>query len=335
MESKKKTLQRTIMKIKLFLLSHIISHIQKNDQLIKTVEYTRGLYRYPKMLGRHCPIYSKNQKTDVLVFAAHPDDDVLGLGTTLLRHSLNGESIKIVFITNGTGRDSESWYIKADQAKKKFDIRYFEAIQALSIINIPKENIFSLGFPDGGTQRYLKHISKDVHTFLQELNPGRVYVHCIEGGHGDHDLTSYVVKSVCHKIGYQNVFEWTEYNPIQPIGTSDVRFLSTDNTSSEEISIDISEEERSLKRKMLKCHQSQDVEQYYMMGEAIRQADTSQMDNELKEYCQISKKRLQPFIKNFKNNNGYSKKITALSFLIGLKGNLFIGLEFLIDTLSI
>ena len=37
---------------------------------------------------------------------------------------------------------------------------------------------------------------------LQKLSPSRVYVHCIEGGHIDHDMTSFVVKNICNKIGY-------------------------------------------------------------------------------------------------------------------------------------
>lgn len=250
------------------------------------------------MLGRKFPLNFINN-TDVLVFAAHPDDDVLGLGTTLSRHSRNGDQIKVIFVTNGTGRGSESWNSKVSESKKKSEIRYKEAVQALSQINIPKENIFCLGYPDGGTQRYLKNMSRDILIGIQKLNPGRVYVHCIEGGHGDHDLTSFVVKSICNKIGYSNVFEWTEYNPIQPLGAHDVKFLPAQSTELKEVKIDISEEERILKRNMLACHSSQDVEQFFLQGEAIRQAKISKLEIELYEHCQLPRRTLHPIIKNF------------------------------------
>ncbi|MBS4205801.1 PIG-L deacetylase family protein [Lederbergia citrea] len=274
--------------------------IHGNENIIKMIEYIRGLYRYPyKMLGRKLPLNDHNNHTDVLVFAAHPDDDVLGLGTTLYRHSLNGENIKVIFVTNGTGRDGESWKLKVNESTKKSEIRYFEAAQALSLINIPKENIICLGYPDGGTQRYLKNISVDIHALIQRLNPGRIYVHCIEGGHGDHDMTSLVVKSVCNKIGFFNVFEWAEYNLEQPLGTLDIKFLPSLSTKFKEIKIDISEEERIIKRKMLASHHSQDVEQFFLQGEAIRQADMSELETEINEHYQLPKSRTLPIVKEF------------------------------------
>jgi LmbE family N-acetylglucosaminyl deacetylase len=251
------------------------------------------------MLGSKFPINHDNEETDVLVFAAHPDDDVLGLSTTLYRHSLKNENLKVVFVTNGTGRDGESWNISDSESKKKSEIRYREAVNALSLINISTENIFCLGYPDGGTQRYLKNIATDVIMLVKKLKPGRIYVHCIEGGHVDHDMTSFVVKSVCNKIAYTNVFEWTEYNPIQPLGAQNVKFLPSQSTGLKEIKIDISENERILKRKMLTCHYSQDIEQFFLQGEAIRQANTSQLEAELFEHCQLPKKRLLSIVKSF------------------------------------
>lgn len=281
------------------LLNKLIQYTHGHEKIIKKIEYIRGLYRYPsKMLGREFPSKYINN-TDVLVFAAHPDDDVLGVGTTITRHSLNGENVKVVFVTNGTGRSGESWHLKVSESKKKSEIRYREAIQALSIINIPKESIFCLGYPDGGTQRYIKNMSGDVQTLIQKLNPGRIYVHCIEGGHIDHDITSFVVKSICNKIGYSNIFEWTEYNSIQPLGALDVNFLSLQSSNVKAVRIDISEEERILKRKMLACHNSQNVEQFYLQGETIRKAETSKLEMELFELCQFPKRKLKPIVKEF------------------------------------
>ncbi|MCR2822019.1 PIG-L deacetylase family protein [Lederbergia panacisoli] len=270
-------------KIIKFIMIKVIQFSKKYENLIKILELIRGLYLYPiKMLGRRfSPDYSK---TDVLVFAAHPDDDVLGLATTLYRHRARGESVKIVFVTNGTGRDGESWYIRKAVARNKADIRFWEAVRALSLINIQEKDIYCLGFPDGGTQRYLKSISKDVMLCIQKLKPKRIYVHCIEGGHKDHDFTSYVVKNVCNKLKYFNVFEWTEYNPKQPLGTNQVRFLTSNLINSKEIKIEITDDERSLKRRMLASHDSQDVEQFYMQGEAIRKADTYSLEYEIEQF---------------------------------------------------
>lgn len=280
-----------------------IQYIPWQDYFIKMIEFLRALYRYPtKMVGRKLSLDHNENNTDILVFAAHSDDDVLGLGTTLYRHRLNGDNIKVVFITNGSADwsgERQSWNLKVHESKRRAETRFTEGAQALSLINIPEENVFCLGYPDGGTQRYLKSMSDDIHMLLQKWNPKKVYVHCIEGGHIDHDMTSFVVRSACQKIGYSNVFEWSEYNLIQPLGTKDIKFLSTQSNDAEEMIVDITEDERVLKRKMLSFHRSQDVEKFFLQGEAIRQANLTKLDIELYEHCLLPKTRLIPIAKKF------------------------------------
>lgn len=251
------------------------------------------------MLGRKFPSHFK-EKTDVLVFAAHPDDDVLGIGTTMVRHRLKGDVIRLVFITNGTARGGESWNTMRRSSEEKTAIRHREAVQALSLINIPEDNVYGLGYPDGGTQRYLQNIAQDIFTIIQKSNPKRIYVHCIEGGHRDHDITSYVVKSVCNKMGFFNVFEWAEYNPTQPLGTSDIKFLPSKLNKPRETKIEISKEEQMIKKRMLACHESQDVEQFFLQGEALRKADMTNIEKDLFELCPLSKRKLTPVVDSFK-----------------------------------
>ena len=37
----------------------------------------------------------------ILVVAAHPDDEVLGCGATLAKHSMDGDEVHILFLTDG------------------------------------------------------------------------------------------------------------------------------------------------------------------------------------------------------------------------------------------
>ena len=40
--------------------------------------------------------------TNVLVFAAHPDDEILGMGGTIARHTDRGDAVRIVCVTDGS-----------------------------------------------------------------------------------------------------------------------------------------------------------------------------------------------------------------------------------------
>lgn len=44
-----------------------------------------------------------NRPLDILVIAAHPDDEVLGCGGTMARHAAAGDRVRVVFFTDGTG----------------------------------------------------------------------------------------------------------------------------------------------------------------------------------------------------------------------------------------
>ncbi|MBT7757074.1 MAG: PIG-L family deacetylase, partial [Rhodospirillaceae bacterium] len=44
--------------------------------------------------------------TNVLVIAAHPDDEILGCGATMARHARDGDAVDIVIVAEGaTSRD--------------------------------------------------------------------------------------------------------------------------------------------------------------------------------------------------------------------------------------
>ena len=46
----------------------------------------------------------------VVVFVAHPDDEVLGMGGTILKHSQKGDFVKVVYLATGiTSRRSTNF----------------------------------------------------------------------------------------------------------------------------------------------------------------------------------------------------------------------------------
>jgi N-acetylglucosamine malate deacetylase 1 len=76
----------------------------------------------------------------VLVAAAHPDDDVLGMGGTIALHAtVRGDAVRIVCVTDGS-----STQYPGDQAKR--DQKNDEAVRAAAVLGV--EDYVHLDLPD-------------------------------------------------------------------------------------------------------------------------------------------------------------------------------------------
>lgn len=96
-------------------------------------------------------------EVDLLVFAPHPDDEVIGTGGILQRALGSGKRVLIVFVTNGDGypkaaaallrrpipslRNSD--YVKLAAARQR------EAVAADHVLGVNASNVIFLGYPDG------------------------------------------------------------------------------------------------------------------------------------------------------------------------------------------
>jgi len=62
---------------------------------------------------------------NIVVLAAHPDDEVLGCGGTIYKHSQNGDNVTVIFVSDGYMEDynnEEFRTIKRNHAKESCDI---------------------------------------------------------------------------------------------------------------------------------------------------------------------------------------------------------------------
>lgn len=90
----------------------------------------------------------------IVVFAPHPDDEVIGAGAYIQRAIKNGAEVKVVLMTNGeypelslllaekTITGSKDDYIKLGY------IRQSESLDALELLGLDPENVIFLGYPD-------------------------------------------------------------------------------------------------------------------------------------------------------------------------------------------
>lgn len=124
----------------------------------------------------------------VLVFAAHPDDDIIGVGGSLAKHVRLGHLVSVCYLTSGASGSLDCG--KEELAR----VREGEARKAANVIGF-KDQVF-LRNRDG----YLEYNEKNLKRLIElvrEKRPDVIYVHSESDGHQDHRTTfRLVIESV-------------------------------------------------------------------------------------------------------------------------------------------
>lgn len=121
---------------------------------------------------------------NVLVFAPHPDDDIIGCGGSIARHIQLGDRVTIVYMTSG-----ESGSLKYS-TQELASIREEEARQAAAILGVSQ--LFYLRYPDGYLE-YSKSALDDVVSLIRQHKPTRVYLPHDNEAVPDHKVTSRLI----------------------------------------------------------------------------------------------------------------------------------------------
>ena len=98
----------------------------------------------------------------VMVFAPHPDDDIIGCGGSIARHIYQGEQVAIVYLTSG-----EAGSLRCD-ASRLAALRENEAQQAAQLLGT--SDLTFLRYQDG----YLEYTQAGLDTIvglIRQLNP--------------------------------------------------------------------------------------------------------------------------------------------------------------------
>jgi LmbE family N-acetylglucosaminyl deacetylase len=98
---------------------------------------------------------------DVVVFAPHPDDDVLGAGGVIQQARAIGESVVVVYMTSGDGYPNAAAayaHRPADKLKRRDYLllaraRQQESIRAEATLGVPRDHLVYLGYPDAALDK--------------------------------------------------------------------------------------------------------------------------------------------------------------------------------------
>lgn len=118
--------------------------------------------------------------SEILVLAAHPDDETLGCGGTIAAHAAAGDRIHVVFLTEGVGARGASGAAAEE--------RMAAARSACEILGAVAP-VF-LDFPDNGLDSVpLLQVVQSVERVCGSLDPARVYTHHAHDLNVDHRIS--------------------------------------------------------------------------------------------------------------------------------------------------
>src|SRR5256885_3064665 len=135
----------------------------------------------------------------VLVFAPHPDDDIIGCGGSIAKHSKNGNDVTVVYMTSGDAGDLT--HSKEDLSQ----IRHSEAKLSSEVLGV-KETIF-LDIHDGCVE-FDKEILHRLVEIIRIQMPDSVYMPHSLDAHRDHANTFILVNEAIRRAGFEAFQEY-------------------------------------------------------------------------------------------------------------------------------
>ena len=127
----------------------------------------------------------------VLVIAAHPDDELLGLGGTVARHAAAGDEVTCVVVSEGASSRYESG---ADEALRASGRAAAAILGTRELRFLGMRDQYLDGMP-------IIEVTRPVEAVVRELRPDVVYTHHWGDLNRDHRVVSEAVMVACRPVG--------------------------------------------------------------------------------------------------------------------------------------
>lgn len=158
----------------------------------------------------------------IIVFAGHPDDEVLGCGATIARHSTAGDEVHVVILAEGaTSRDE-----KRDFEHRRSELSELANAARKANAILKTHSLVLHDFPDNRMDSVdLLDIVKVVEQHLEKIQPEIVYTHHAGDVNIDHQRIHQAVVTACRPQPFQSVktilfFEVPSSTEWQPSGSA-------------------------------------------------------------------------------------------------------------------
>jgi LmbE family N-acetylglucosaminyl deacetylase len=198
------------------------------------------------------------QPPRVLVLAAHPDDETIGVGGMLPR--LAG-SLDVVHVTDGAPRHRRQWGRQEFRTWDEYSAqRRREVENAFRVAGLDASTVCGrMEVMDSEVSLNLVPVTRRLMEILAERRPDVLITHPYEGGHTDHDATAFAARAACTLLAREGehapaLAEFTSYH--NEGGEKVVnRFLPFDGAP--ETDVALTAEEKGMKRRMYDCFLTQ------------------------------------------------------------------------------
>ena len=136
---------------------------------------------------------------NVLVIAAHPDDEVLGAGATMAKHSLQGDDVYVLIISQGQ-------YSRSSQSDPAIvDSLHRASLASCAALGV--NYLGNLGYPDNKLDTVpLLDIVQSIESTIDSYSPSIVYTHSCSDLNIDHLVVSRAVLTACRPQPGSSVF---------------------------------------------------------------------------------------------------------------------------------
>lgn len=145
----------------------------------------------------------------ILIVAAHPDDDILGMGGTMLKHALNRDSVNVVYLSTGISARRAVNYVNSTsyevsnkeklRMKKEITTLRKNAKNACKILKV--KNVNFNDFPDNEMDSIsLLNITKTIEKEISKIKPDRIYTNHFGDLNIDHRTTFNATLTACRPL---------------------------------------------------------------------------------------------------------------------------------------
>jgi len=142
---------------------------------------------------------------NIVIFAPHPDDEVLGCGGTIRKKLDEGITVFIIFITDGRYGLSEIGIDENPDPFKLKIIRKEESLKAAKTLGLKEKNLFFFDIEDRSLVKNKILALKETIKVLRDIRPEEVFFPQELEYNLDHRVTNIIVKEALKKLNLNTI----------------------------------------------------------------------------------------------------------------------------------